>query len=260
MLLRSMIRCSAFLIAFALSVSGATAQETTLTISAAASLRESIQVLAKTFEKQNPGSHVRINLGGSNLLARQIEAGGPADLFISADERTMQGLQQKKLLVDSSKLNLLGNSLVAVAPRPSTISITKREDLASPELKRIAICEPAVPAGAYAEGYLRKAGLFAALEKRIVRTEDVRSALAAVAGGHADLGWVYKTDAAVSDKVRVVWQAPPGSYDPIAYPVAIVSHSEHQALAAQFLKFLTGAEGRKVFTEAGFTFLPEPAQ
>jgi molybdate transport system substrate-binding protein len=250
------------LISFAcvLATGGVHGQETSLSVSAAASLRESIGKLAQAFEKENSGVKIRVNLGGSNLLARQIEAGAPVDVFLSADAPTMNKLQEAKLIEANSRFDLLGNTLVAVAPANSNLEVKTPADLASESVRRVAICERAVPAGHYAESCLKHFALLEKLENRIVRTEDVRAALAAVQNGHADLGFVYGTDAKITDKVRIVWEAPRKSHEPIVYPAAMTSRTTSPELARKFLDYLRGAEARRVFTEAGFQFLPAPAQ
>lgn len=239
-----------------LAMTSAGARNETLTISAAASLRGTVDKIAEEFEEQNEGVRVRVNFAGSNLLARQIEAGAPADVFISADERTMDRLHEKKLIDAESRFDLLGNTLVAVVPAGSDLKIEQPGDLAARDLRRIAVCERAVPAGHYAEAMLRHFNLLDQLQGRFVRMEDVRAALAAVQNAHADLGFVYRTDAATTPKVRVAWEAPAESHEPIVYPAAIVAATKQPKLAAEFMKYVGSQEARQIFTGAGFDFLP----
>ena len=176
---------------------------------AAASLTDSLQEIAAAYEKQS-GERIVFNFAASGLLARQIEEGAPADLFISADEARADALETKGLIVKETRQNLLANSLVIVTA-PDTATVQSPGDLTNAAVKRVALGDPkTVPAGTYAKVYLEKSGLWPAIEPKVIPCENVRAVLAAVESGNVDAGLVYKTDAAISKKVRVVFEVPVG--------------------------------------------------
>ena len=227
-----------------------------VTVFAAASLSDAIREVSATFEKTT-GDTVRLNLGASSILARQIQEGAPADLFFSADEAKMDGLAQAGLIDASTRRSLLSNSLVVVVAADRGLTLASVHDLATPAVGRIALAETqTVPAGIYARQYLEQAGLWDAVVAKIVPTENVRAALAAVESGNVDAGIVYKTDALISRKVRVVWEVPCGEGPHISYPVAVVSGGGNRDGAKRFLAFLLTPTGRAVFVRYGFIVEP----
>src|ERR1700720_4726950 len=174
-----------------------------LTVHAAASLSDAMNEIGRAYEKQS-GDKLRFNFGASSMLARQIEEGAPGDLFFSADEAKMDALEKKDLLVPGTRRSLLSNLLVIVVPADASAAPKSAADLAKPEFKKIALAEPqTVPAGIYAREYLQKLGLWDAVKEKVVPTENVRAALAAVESGNVDVGIVYKTDSLISKKVKV---------------------------------------------------------
>ena len=228
----------------------------TLRVSAAASLADVLKEIDAAFEKST-GIKVELNLGASSALARQIEEGAPADVFFSADLAKMDGLEKKGLIDSATKEAQLSNSLVVVEPSDSTQPITSGKDLAS--LKKIALADPkAVPAGIYAKAWLEKLGLWAEVEPKIIAAENVRAALAAVESGNVDAGVVYKTDAAISKKVKVAYEVPAADAPPIAYPMAILKDAKNAAAAKRYLDFLDTKEATQEFEKFGFLVLPEP--
>ncbi len=163
---------------------------------AAASLTDSLKAIRASYES-NATDHIEFNFAGSSTLARQIAEGAPADIFFSADEAKMDALAAKGLIEAGTRQSRLGNSLVVVVPADSPLSIRGAADLTQPQVEKIALADPAaVPAGIYAKGWLQKSGLWPALQSwRVVPTENVRAALAAVESGNVEAGVVYKTDA-----------------------------------------------------------------
>jgi len=224
----------------------------TINVFAAASLIESLKEIAAAYEKQT-GEKIVFNFGASGLLARQIEEGAPADIFLSADEARMDGLEKKGLLVKQTRKSRLSNSLVVVVTADSTITIKSASDLAEPKVKRIALADPkTVPAGIYAKVYLEKAKLWSAVESKVVPTDNVRAALAAVESGNIEVGIIYKTDAAISKKVKVAYEVPASDTPAISYPMAVVKDAKELEAAKLFLKYLDSDEAGRVFEKFGF--------
>lgn len=223
-----------------------------LRVSAAASLADALKQIGTEFEKSN-GVRIVLNLGASSLLARQIEEGAPADVFFSADEARMDALEKKGLIRKDSRRTLLTNSLVIVVPLEDGLPLKSAQDLNQPGVRRIALAETkSVPAGVYARQYLEGLGLWKSLEARVVPTENVRAALAAVESGNVDAGIVYKTDAPISKKVKVAFEVPVQDGPRIQYPAAVIANTSQPALAQQFLEYLSSPPARRVFLKFGF--------
>jgi molybdate transport system substrate-binding protein len=221
-------------------------------VAAAASLTNALTELAETWKAQS-GHTVSLNFGASNLLARQIAEGAPADLFFSADEQQMDRLDKAKLLLAGTRRSLLSNTLTIVVPADSRLVITGPQDLAGPAIRVLAMAEPqTVPAGIYAKQYLRTLGLWSKVIDRVVPTENVRGALAAVEAGNADAAIVYHSDAAISKKVRVAFEVPAAEGPKISYPVAVLADAEQREPAKAFLDYLASPAAAKVFRSYGF--------
>ena len=223
-----------------------------LTVYAAASLTDALKEIAATYEKQS-GDKLQFNFGASSMLARQIEEGAPADLFFSADEAKMDALEKKACYcrargavcfpICSSSLFLRSDA----APKSAA-------DLAKPEYKKIALAEPqTVPAGIYAREYLQKLGLWDAVKEKVVPTENVRAALAAVESGNVEVGIVYKTDSLISKKVKVAVEISAAEGPKISYPLAVLKSSKQPERAKKFAEYLAGPTPRAVFEKFGFT-------
>jgi molybdate transport system substrate-binding protein len=228
----------------------------TLTVFAAASLTDSLKTIAADYEKQT-GDKVRFNFGASSFLARQIEEGAPADIFFSADEAKMDGLEKKGLIVKETRRSRLSNSLVIVVAADSPLELKSATNLASAAVKRIALADPkTVPAGIYAKEFLEKIRLWPAVESKVVPTDNVRAALAAVESGNVEAGMVYKTDAAISRKVKVACEIPAASGPVISYPIALVKEAPQADAARRFLKHLDSLEASRVFQQYGFIVRP----
>jgi molybdate transport system substrate-binding protein len=216
---------------------------------AAASLTDALQEIAVAYEKQS-GDDIVFNFAASNLMARQIERGAPADLFLSADERTMNALAAQRLIRNSTRVSLLSNTLVVVVPRDGGKAIASPHALAGLSL---ALAEPStVPAGVYAKSWLEKRGVWSGVAGRVVPTDNVRGALAAVASGNVDAAIVYKTDAKVSDRVRVAFEVPRAEGAVISYPFAVLRDAEEPRAAERFLAYLRSKAALDVFVRHGF--------
>ena len=226
-----------------------------VTVYAAASLTNALTELKKSYERSHDVT-IRTSFAGSSTLAKQIEAGAPAQLFASADTQWMDYLQKRGLLKEGSRRDLLGNTLVLVAPKgaPLRLKVEKGADLPGAFTGRVCTGDPAsVPVGIYAREALQNLGWWTALEKRLVPTEDVRSALAFVERGECALGIVYDTDARVSDKVVVAGRFPADSHKPVVYPFALLPSAT--PAAAAFYRYLQGDSAKAVFGKYGFTVL-----
>jgi len=223
-----------------------------LTVSAAASLTEAVQEIGKAYETKT-GVKTEFNFGGSNQLARQIEEGAPVDLFFSADEASVDRLEKKGLLAAGTRSSILSNALVIVVEKGSTLAVDSPQALASEPVRSIALAEPdSVPAGIYAREYLQGLGLWEKLRGKVIPTENVRAALAAVESGNADAAIVYRTDAGISRKVRVAYEVPPAAGPPISYGAAVVRESRHSSAARQFLLYLESPAASAIFRRYGF--------
>jgi len=227
-----------------------------ISVFAAASLKESLDEAATAFQAST-GHAVAVTYAASSALARQIEQAAPADVFVSADREWMDWLQSRGLIDESTRSDLLGNSLVLVAPSRAVvenISFDARGNFV-PELGKdgrlsLALTD-SVPAGKYARAALESLGLWAAVQPRVVESENVRAALVLVARAEAPLGVVYATDAKAEPRVKIVATFPETSHPPIIYPVARVRASTH-AQAAAFVAWLESDEARAIFARYGF--------
>jgi molybdate transport system substrate-binding protein len=234
-------------------------QAAEVTVFAAASLTDSLKQIAADYEKTS-GDKIIFNFAASGTLARQIEAGAPADIFLSADEAKADGLEQKGLLVSGTRKSLLGNALVIVVP-PDAAAIHSPAELTNAAIQHLALGDvKSVPAGTYAKAYLEKLSLWPPLESKVVPCENVRAVLAAVASGNVDAGIVYKTDAAISKKVKVAFEVPAADAPKISYPVALVKAAPQPEAAKKFITYLDSDAATAVFKQFGFLVLSSPAK
>jgi molybdate transport system substrate-binding protein len=223
-----------------------------ITVFAAASLTDSLKEIAAGYETTS-GDKITFNFGAASTLARQIEAGAPADIFFSADEAQMDGLAKKDLIDPGTRKSRLGNSLVVVVAADSALQINSASDLTNAAVKQIALADPkAVPAGVYAKAWLTQQQLWPAIEPKVVPTENVRAALAAVESGNVEAGVVYKTDAGIFRKVKVAYEVPAQDAPDISYPMALVKESPQPAAAKNFLNYLDSQEAGDIFKKFGF--------
>jgi len=233
------------------------AQEVTLSV--AISMKEVVEELGRRFMAARPGVTLRYNLGSSGELQKQIEAGAPIDLFISAAPRQMDELEKKGLVLAATRRVFARNVLTVVKPADSRIDLTKPSDLLDPRVTKIVIGSPkTVPVGQYAGESLRALGLWERLQAKLVFAENVRQALDYVARGEVDAGFVYTTDAATRAKqVKEAFRPAEDTYRPILYPVAVVAGAKHPAIAEAYVDLLLSRDGQAVL--ARFGFLPPPA-
>ena len=222
-----------------------------LQIFAAASLTDALKEIGSVYEKVT-GDKLIFNFAASSLLARQIEEGAPADLFFSADEEKMDSLQKKGLILKDTRKSLLSNTLVIVVPFDSNVSVDSPNRLAESNWK-IALAEPqTVPAGIYAKEYLKKIGIWKQVIDRVIPTENVRGALAAVESGNVDAGIVYKTDANLSKRIKIAYEITPHEGPKISYPLAVVAESKHGEAAKRLAEYLATPASIAVFKKYGF--------
>jgi molybdate transport system substrate-binding protein len=238
----------------------AKAQEKSITVFAAASMKNALDDADAAFTKQS-GIKVVASYDASSALMKQIEGGAPADAFVSADLKWMDYGSQKKLIKDDTRVSLLGNALVLIAGKDSKIdnvAIKPGFDLAGLAGDgRIATGDvKAVPVGLYAKVALEKLGVWAAVEPKMAMTANVRAALVLVARGEAPLGIVYSTDAKVEPGVKVVGVFPEDSHDPIIYPVAATVNAKPDV--TPYLAFLRSSAAKTIFEGYGFTVLVKP--
>ncbi|HEU5080317.1 MAG TPA: molybdate ABC transporter substrate-binding protein [Opitutaceae bacterium] len=238
------------------SVFAAALHAADLNVFAAASLSDALQEVAKGYEKAS-NDKVRINFAASSVLAQQIKHGAPADVFFSADEAKVDDLAKLELIDAGARRGVLSNTLVIVTNVRSGPALSSPTDLAKASIEHVALAEPqTVPAGIYAKEYLQKIQLWKKIAGKVVPTENVRACLAAVEAGNADAGFVYKTDAIISRKVKIAYEVSVADGPKISYPAALVKGSNNEAAAKRFLAYLDSAEARAVF--AKFGFLPAP--
>ena len=237
-----------------LLASAAHAADRVLTVFAAASLTNVLQEVGNAFtaETRIP---VRFSFAASSALARQIESGAPADVFVSADQEWMDYLQSRNLIASATRANIVTNELVLIAPADSGLALKVAPGFALAAALgasgRLATGDPAsVPVGKFARAALTALGVWSSVENRIVAADNVRTALNFVARGEAPVGIVYVTDAAVESKVRVLDVFPASSHETISYPAAATRSAGPEA--AQFLRFLSGPAAKALFLKAGF--------
>jgi molybdate transport system substrate-binding protein len=243
--------------AFAIAPQSAVAQDKTITVFAATSMKSALDDVNAAYTKAT-GTKVVSSYAASSALAKQIEGGAPADAFVSADLKWMDYLQDKKAIKTDTRVNLLGNKLVLIAPKDSklgNVTIGQGFDLARLTGDgRIATGDVrAVPVGLYAKAALEKLGSWAAAEPKFAMTDNVRAALLLVARGEAALGIVYETDAKVDPGVKIIGAFPEGSHPPITYPVAATATAKSDLTG--YLAFLRGKAAKDIFEKYGFTVL-----
>jgi len=227
-------------------------QRTTLTLSVAASLKDSIEETESAYKQDHSNIVFSNNFGSSGTLASQIEQGAPVDLFLSAAAKPIEDLQAKGMIAADTRRNLLRNTLVLIAPLDSRLN--GFQGLADASIQTIALGDPAsVPAGQYGRQTLATLHLLDKISQKLVLGKDVRQVLTYVETGNADAGLVYITDAQASGKVRVVATAPESTHDLIVYPVAVVKGSRNEEASRRFIEFLRSPIAQAIFVKHGFT-------
>jgi len=226
--------------------------QTTLTVSAAASLKDALVETEAAYKQSHGNVAFANNFGSSGTLAAQIDQGAPVDAFISAAAKPMDDLIAKGLIVAGTRRNLLGNTLVLIAPLDSNLH--DFQGLADRSIRLIALGDPAsVPAGLYGKQALMSLHLWDRLNAKLVLGKDVRQVLTYVETGNADAGLVYATDAKISTKVRMIATAPESTHEPIVYPAAIVKGSRNEEASRRFIEFLRSPMAQAIFVQHGFT-------
>ena len=233
------------------------AQEATLSV--AISMKDAVEQLGRGFMASRPGVTLRYNFGSSGELQKQIEAGAPVDLFVSAAQRQMDELEKKGLIVAASRRVFARNVLTVVKPTDSKIDIAKPADLLDARITKLVVGNPrTVPVGQYAEESLKALGLWDKLQPKLVFAENVRQALDYVARGEVDAGFVYTTDAATrAQQVKEAFRPAEDTYRPVLYPVAVVTGAKQAAIARDFLELLMSRDGQTALGRLGF--LPPPS-
>jgi molybdate transport system substrate-binding protein len=253
-------RFRAFLLIAALALAGArSATAGEVLVFAAVSLTDALEEIAAGYEKAS-GDKVLLNLAASSVLARQIEDGAPADLFISADEARMDQLEKLDRVLAGTRKSILSNTLViVVAAGTTTLKISSPRDLAGPKVQALALAEPqSVPAGIYAREYLQAKGLWNAVAGKVIPTENVRAALAAVESGNVEAGIVYRTDAGISKKVRIAYEVPRAEGPKISYPFAVIRGTRQPEAARKLLAYLESPAALEIFRKYGFLVKDRP--
>lgn len=245
----SFARLTLLFCVWSLSLEALQAQEPTASVAlyTAASTRDAAAEIAKAFEKET-GVKVEVVPGPSSGLARQIEQGAKADLFLSADQASADFLAEKKLA--ARRKNLLTNRLVVIVPDDSTAEIKTLADLT--QVKRVALAEAKVPAGEYARQALAKEKLLDSLKDKIIGGVDVRATLQYVARGEVDAGIVYHTDAVGQSKVRVALEIPPALHAPIEYPLVLIEREKKNPAAVKLYEYLLSDKAADIFRKAQF--------
>ena len=238
-----------------ISASYANAQpEVNITVSAAISLKNAFEEIAKLYEQRYPATKVMFNFGASGDLAAQIEGGAPVDVFASAAQKDMDLIAGKKLVDNTTRRDFVRNTVVLVKPVSSKLDIKGFEDLAKPDIRMLAIGNPkTVPAGRYAQEVLQTLKLWDKVKSRLILAENVRQVLDYVAKNEVDAGLVYATDASVrAADVSVIAKAPENSHKPVVYPIAMVSGSSHPTQAKAFIEMILSNDGMRILQKYGF--------
>ena len=223
-----------------------------LTVSGAASLTNAFKQIGAAFEAQNPGVEVQLNFAASGALLQQIAKGAPVDVFASADQETMDEAQRQGLVDASTRVNFARNALVVVVPSDAKQTATALADLRDNRFAKVAIGQPAsVPVGRYTRAVLEQAGVWSAIEPKMIAAQSVRQALDYVARGEVDAGFVYATDAAIMPgRVRVLFTVP--TTTAILYPIASMKAASDPALARRFVQFVLSPSAQAMLARYGF--------
>lgn len=236
---------------------GSSEKTGTLRIFAAASLTPVMPKLRDRFLKTHPGVRFEFNFAASSILAKQIAYGAAADIFVSARPDWVDYLEKKDLIEAGNRFEFLSNKLVIIIPKTSRLGISTVRDLLNPAIERIALADWSnVPAGIYAMEALHRDGIWKAVEPKCIPALDVRAALTYVERGEVDCGIVYRTDAMLSEKVKIALQLPESIQPKIRYSVAIIGQ-ENQALARSFVRFLMSDAAKGIFEKYGFIFFEQ---
>ena len=228
-----------------------------LTVSAAASLKDSLTEITQLYSQANARTSIRNNFASSGALQQQIENGAPVDVFFAAASKQIDALEKKNLILANTRRNLLSNRLVLIMPTSANVNrFASLKNLTNLDIQRIAIGDPrSVPVGQYSEQALKKSGVWEQIQSKLVLGNNVRQVLQFVESGNAQAGIVYATDAKTSNKVKIVQTIDAELHEPILYPIAVLQKSENQATAKAYLQFLSGNTAKLIFEKYGFSTL-----
>ncbi len=229
-------------------------QTTQLTVSAAASMQDAMKEVAKAYQEKHSNTKIIYNFASSGTLTQQIKQGAPVDVLISANDKFMDELDQRNLLLPETRSDLLQNNIVLIVPKKDNIrNISNFQQLISPNIKRFSIGEPeSVPAGQYARQVLSNLKIYEQVKPKTVFAKDVRQVLSYVELGNVDAGIVYATDAKISNQIKVVATAADNTHKPIIYPVAAIKRTKNPELAKEYIQFLFSNTANSLFEKYGF--------
>lgn len=231
-----------------------TTDKTKIMISAAISLTDALGEIKTIYEK-NHQVELTFNLGGSGSLAQQIQQGAPSDIFISANQKWMDTLEEEKLIIPSTRTDITGNNIVLITNQSSNLNYNSVDEIKVDDVDKIAIGNPeSVPAGKYSEQALQALNMWEELSEndKLVLAKDVRQVLTYVETGNADIGFVYESDAQISDKINILTTVDKSLHDPVVYPAAIISDSEHKEEATAFISFMESEQAQDILRKYGF--------
>lgn len=222
-------------------------------ISTAVSLTDAVEEIKTAFNEEYPNVTVTYNYGSSGKLAEQISQGAPADIFLSASKKDMDGLTEKELIINESRFDFASNAVVVIAEKDSDVTLSTIEDLPNASFTNFAMGHTeSMPLGRYAKEAFENANIWDEMEDKLVFGSDVRQVLSYVEQGNAELGVVFTTDTVTSDKVKVVLEVDPSLHGPIIYPAAIVKETKNETAANAYLQFLKDEKGRAILESFGF--------
>ncbi|MEE3326927.1 MAG: molybdate ABC transporter substrate-binding protein [Myxococcota bacterium] len=247
---------SGFVALFLTGLATSSAISDEIVLSAAVSLREPIEEISRNFEMTHPDTEIRVVLGASSTLARQIEFGAPASIFLSADREWVAYLVELSLIDEADPFPIGSNRLVVVRRKGARLDLLSPADLASADVERLALPPESVPLGRYARLWLEGHGLAQSMDEKVVVTEHARATLAAVENGHADTALVYETDALRSPKVEVAYEIPSVEQPQIVYLATLLQSGRSNDEARAFVSYLKSQEARMILVEAGFNSAP----
>lgn len=227
-------------------------EKTELTVSIAASTKNAVDEIVENYKSENPNVEVKINSGGSGALEQQITGGAPVDIFLSASKKNMDNLDEKGLLKEGTRKDLLKNDLVLIGDKDMKDKIKSEEDLKNLDIK-IALGElNTVPAGKYAKQVFEKSGIWNDIEKKVIYQKDVTAVLNIVDSGEIETGVVYSSDALTLKNGFIILTFGDDTHDPVVYPAAIIKDSKNEEEAQKFLKYLESEKSKEIFEKYGF--------
>lgn len=227
-------------------------ESTELMISAAVSLTDTLEEIKELYEEENE-VELTFNLGGSGSLAQQIQQGAPVDVFISANQNWMDTLEEEELIFPETRIDLTGNSIVLIADPSTSLTYESVDEISADDVEQIAIGNPeSVPAGKYTEEILHNLEMWDKLKDKLVLAKDVRQVLTYVETGNVDIGFVYESDALISDNIKILAKVDQALHEPIVYPAAVLENTENEQAARQFIQFMETDTAQEILKKYGF--------